>query len=97
MQNDESGKPNAAEDSHAPDAHGDKKYKLIVDQVEHPWPKPVITGLEIKQLAGVDASYGVWQDIPGPNDPPVGDNQQVDLSRPGVERFFTGKKTTTEG
>ena len=76
--------------------HGDV-YKLIVDTHPHTWPKPTITGSEIKQIAGVDSSYGVWQEVPGPNDPPVGDNQSVDLSRPGVERFFTGKKTTTEG
>ena len=97
MQNDEIGKPNAGLDNNEPAVHGDKKYKLIVDQQEHQWLKPVITGLEIKNLAGVDVSYGVWQEVPGPNDPPVGDNQQVDLARPGVERFFTGKKTTTEG
>ena len=74
-----------------------RSYKLIVDHQQHDWPKSLITGLEIKRLAGVDAAYGVWQDVPGPNDPPVGDIQEVDLSGPGLERFFTGKKTTTEG
>lgn len=72
-------------------------YKVIVDQQLHDWPKPQITGTEIKELAGVDPSWGVWQDVPGPNDPPVGDVQVVDLTGPGTERFFTGKKTTTEG
>jgi len=33
----------------------------------------------------------------GPNDPEIGDNQKVDISQPGTEKFFTGKKTTTEG
>ena len=72
-------------------------FKLIIDTHPFTWPNSTITGTEIKQLASVDPSYGVWQEVPGPNDPPVGDNQQVDLTRPGVERFFTGKKTTTEG
>jgi Multiubiquitin len=75
----------------------EQEFKLIIDTHPHTWHKSTITGAEIKNLAGVDPSYGVWQEVPGPNDPPVGDNQQVDLSRPGVERFFTGKKTTTEG
>jgi hypothetical protein len=48
-------------------------------------------------LASVDPAFGVWQEVPGPNDPPVGDAQEVSLTGPGVERFFTGKKTTTEG
>jgi len=74
-----------------------KEYEIIVDDHPHKWPKSTITGLEIKALAGVDVAYGVWQIVPGPDDPPVGDNQEVDLSKPGVERFFTGKKTTTEG
>ncbi len=72
-------------------------FKIIVDQHSHDWPKPTITGAEIKQLACVDMSYGVWQEVPGPTDPAVGDSQEVDLTKPGVERFFTGKKTTTEG
>ena len=79
------------------DKKQEQSYKLIIDTHPHNWPNPTITGAEIKHLAGVDPSYGVWQEVPGPNDPPVGDNQSVDLSRPGVERFFTGKKTTTEG
>lgn len=75
-----------------------EEYKIIVDQKPHDWPKPVITGLEIKKLAGVDlAAYDAWQDIHGPEDRLVKDSDNVDLTPKGVERFFTGKKTTTEG
>lgn len=74
-----------------------KIFRIIVDHKSHEWHEPFITGAQIKVLAGVDSAYGVWQDIPGPIDPPVEDDQQVDLRKPGVERFFTGKKTTTEG
>lgn len=73
-------------------------YEILVDRRPHKWPKPSITGLEIKKLAGVDpATYGAWQDIPGQEDKPIADNEQVDLIERGVEKFFTGKKTTTEG
>lgn len=74
-----------------------KTFKIIIDHTPHDWAEPTITGAQLKELAGVDASYGVWQDLPGPEDPPVEDGQSVDLGEPGVERFFTGKKTTTEG
>ena len=74
-----------------------KEFKIAIDGHPFEWSKPTITGSEIKQLANVDPAYGVWREVPGPNDPPVGDNEQVDLTGPGVERFFTGKKTTTEG
>lgn len=75
----------------------EKSFRIIVDHQPYEWKKPTISGVEIKALVGVDASYGVWQDLAGPDDPPVADNQQVDLTKPGVERFFTGRKTTTEG
>jgi len=73
------------------------EFRIIIDHKPHEWPERFINGAQIKELAGVDRSYGVWQDIPGPIDPPVEDDQRVDLSQPGVEKFFTGKKTTTEG
>jgi len=79
------------------EAKKDKPFKILIDHQPYEWEKSTITGNEIKALAGVDLAYGVWQDIAGPNDPPVGDGQVVDLTKPGNERFFTGKKTTTEG
>lgn len=72
-------------------------FKLVIDTQHFDWQQPTITGTQIKQLVGVDPAYGVWQEIPGPNDPPIGDNQVVPLNEHGENRFFTGKKTTTEG
>ena len=79
------------------DKKPEESFHIIIDHKPHDWREQFITGSQIKQLAGVDPSYGVWQDIPGPKDPPIEDNQKVDLSGKSVERFFTGKKTTTEG
>lgn len=76
----------------------ERRYKIIVDQKPHDWPTQFITGLEVKRLAGVDpAAFDAWLDVRGPEDELINDDQKVDLSRPGVEKFFTGKKTTTEG
>lgn len=73
-------------------------YKIIVDQKPHDWPKPVITGLEIKRLAGVDPeAYDAWQDVRGPEDLLIKDTDKADLTKQGTEKFFTGKKKTTEG
>jgi multiubiquitin len=78
--------------------HEQRRFNIIVDQKRHDWPKPEISGLEIKELAGVDADkYDAWQDVPGPDDLQIKDQQKVDLTKPGTEKFFTGKKTTTEG
>jgi hypothetical protein len=79
--------------------HGEKHgYEIIVDRKPHNWPEPFISGAEIKRLAGVDqATFDAWQDVPGPEDILIADDQKVDLRKPGTEKFFTGKKTTTEG
>ena len=75
-----------------------KQYQILVDQKPHKWPDPTITGGQIKQLAGVNpAEYDAWQDVAGPEDLLLADDDVVDLTKPGAERFFTGKKTTTEG
>lgn len=71
---------------------------IFIDRKKYDCDEDCITGLQIKQLAGVDiATYNVWQDVPGPEDIPIADDQKVDLTEPGAERFFTGKKTSTEG
>ena len=71
---------------------------IFIDRKKYDWDQDTITGLQIKNLAGVDvANYNVWQDVPGPEDLPIADDQSVDLTAPGVEKFFTGKKTSTEG
>ncbi len=73
-------------------------FKIMVDRKPHDWPEPFITGAQIKRLARVDAATcDAWQDVPGPEDLLIADDRKVDLRPPQVERFFTGKKTTTEG
>lgn len=74
-----------------------REFHILIDQKPYVWEESIITGSQIKSLAGVDPSFGVWMEIPGPEDPPVADDQEVSLKDPGVERFFTGKKETREG
>ena len=76
----------------------DHPFKIMIDQKPYDWAEQFITGAQIKQLAGVDMGYGVWLKVPGPGeDQEIGDQEQVDLSQPGREHFFTAPKQTTEG
>jgi hypothetical protein len=76
----------------------DRSFRFVIDGRRFEWGAPLITGLKLKQLAGVDPqAYGVWLEVRGGEDRPVDNAETVDLEAPGVERFFTGKKTTTEG
>ena len=73
-------------------------YEVLIDRKPHNWAERFITGADIKNLAGVDqVTYEAWQDVPGPEDLPIADDMKVDLHKNKIERFFTGKKTTTEG
>jgi hypothetical protein len=75
-----------------------KPYKILIDHKPHEWPNAVITGADIKQLAGVDQNaFEAWQDVPGPEDLLIGNADEVDLTKPGNEKFFVIKKSTTEG
>lgn len=81
--------------------HG-KQYDLIVNRAEHKWPKEVITGSEIKQLASSPPDWVVNQIVEGPGeDPEVGNDQQVHLDHDappkGKKKFTTRKPSTSPG
>ena len=77
---------------------GSASYRIELDGRVIEWGKPVISGLVLKKLAGVDpAKYGVWLEVRGSDDKPIGDSELTDLAREGLERFFTGIVQTTEG
>lgn len=77
---------------------GSASYRFELDGQVIEWGKPVISGLVLKKLAGVDpAKYGVWLEVRGADDKPIGDSELIDLAPKGLERFFTGIVQTTEG
>lgn len=78
--------------------HSDRSFRFDLDGTIFEWGTGRIQGRVLKTLAKVDLStYGVWQEVPGTDDLPIGDNQFADLTSEGVERFFTGIIKTTEG
>jgi len=77
----------------------DSSYRILIDDRETEWGQKTISGHALKILAGVDsATYGVWLEVRGGGEDQLVSNEDlIDLSRPGVERFFTGLRETTEG
>src|SRR5262245_8269768 len=75
-----------------------QEYEIIVDNKPFTWPQPKITGAEAKGLVHANPDYGVWLVVRGPaEDEEIADNQSVDLTKPGTEKFITGPKRSTEG
>lgn len=77
---------------------GAESYRLELDGLVREWGAGAITGRVLKRLAGVTQSgYGVWLEVRGQEDRPVADDELVRLDEKGLERFFTGTTTSTEG
>lgn len=72
-------------------------FRFILDGRGYEWGAAEISGRTLKELAEVDAGYGVWLEVRGGDDRPIEDEDHANLSRKGLERFFTGKKQSTEG
>lgn len=74
-------------------------FHILVNHKPHQWPQSVISGTEIKKLAGMEGDdYDAWRVMGGKaEDELVGDQNPVTLSEPGVEKFLVLKAATTEG
>ena len=76
----------------------DRSFFFTIDGRRFQWGASFITGFQLKKLANVDPNtYGVWQETKSPEDRKIENCELVDLTQTGVESFFTGKQTTTEG
>jgi Multiubiquitin len=76
----------------------DRAFFFTLDGQKIEWPASTITGRKLKDLAKVDpATYEVWQEVRGADDRAIEDRELLSLEAQGTERFFTGRKTTTEG
>jgi hypothetical protein len=67
-----------------------KQYKLNVDGRQLETTEPRLTGLQIKALAGVDATFALYLEGKGQHpDQPISDSELVDLEAHGREAFYT--------
>lgn len=79
----------------APGPHGPKVYRFKVDGQQFESVNQIITGLELRQLAGLTADTELYVDVPhGWQDHFVSCDDQVDLGKPGIEKFITLRKKT---
>ncbi len=73
-------------------------YRFVIDGERIEWGTNLISGLKLKQIAKVDPkTYAIWQEIRGGEDLPLNNEDIIDLSEKGVERFFTVIEQTTAG
>jgi hypothetical protein len=74
----------------------DRSFRFELDGRIFEWGGTLISGMTLKKLAEVDlATYGVWLNVPHGEHRLIGDNELIDLSAPGVEKFCTDIRVIT--
>lgn len=75
----------------------DRLFKFTIDNRQMEWGKPLISGLIVRRLAAVGPEYAIYLEVRGGQDREIQDQDIIDLSKPGIERFITVIRETTEG
>lgn len=72
-----------------------KEYKFSVDSRPFETEHSQLTGLQLKALASVDVTFGIFLEAHGnDSDRQIADGEVVDLAKPGNERFYTTPAAT---
>lgn len=67
-----------------------EKLRFTVNGNMHEWSEQFITGKQIREVANIDADDKIFLDNKKPYiDNLIDDEEQVDLARPSIERFYT--------
>lgn len=70
-----------------------KFYHLMINGTNHKWEQPLILGSQIKQLGGIEPTADLYLEGKGHQpDELIADEQQVNLSNPGIEKFYSREK-----
>lgn len=73
-----------------PGSHEPKIYRFKVDGQQFESVNQIITGLELRQLAGLTTDTELYIDVPhGWQDHFVSCDDQIDLGKPGIDKFIT--------
>lgn len=76
----------------------DRSFRFELDSKRQDWGAPKISETTLRKLAGVSEKYRVWEEGQGKaDDRMLEKGEMVDLTMPGVERFYTGIPNTDAG
>lgn len=72
--------------------HGHQKhgFQITINSKKHEWPEPSITGRDIRKIGDIPPEDEIFLKKPK-EDEPVEDADKVDLSKEGVEHFYSEK------
>jgi hypothetical protein len=73
-----------------PDEHT-KNYKFFVDSKQYESTSRNITGAQLRVIAQIPPTYGIFQEEHGQDKPDlqITDSSSIDLGAPGNDKFYT--------
>lgn len=75
-----------------------EKYKFKIDNEVQEWDKPFITGAEIRAIPpGIPSTMDLFIKYPGKPGELVENDKVINLSEPGIEKFYTQASQSTPG
>lgn len=75
-----------------------KEYKLKVENKEYDWPNQFISGAEVRGLGpGIPADMDLFLKEHGKVGRLISNDEKVDLSNPGIERFYAQNASSEAG
>lgn len=67
-----------------------KKYQLFVDNDKYEWEKSIITGSELRVLAGIPDNAEIYMKVPSKPDAAISNDTTIDLEKHhGPAKFST--------
>lgn len=72
----------------------DREFKFTLENDQVQWGKPVISGAALYQLGHAKAGDAIFLDVRGGEDRLIERTDLVDLTAPGIERFYIERRIT---
>jgi len=75
-----------------------KKFKFKIENTVYEWDRQIITGAEVRTVGpGIPDNMDLFLKIAGKPGKLIEKNEPVDLSKPGIEKFYTQEASSTAG
>jgi hypothetical protein len=75
-----------------------KSYKFKIDETNHEWEEAIITGAQLRALPpGVPDNMDLYLKEPGKPGRLIERDDEVDLSQPGRDKFYTQDASSEAG
>lgn len=74
----------------------DPKFKYTIDGKHGESENPIVTEVNLRAVGNVPDDYEVYLEVKGPGDDELVKGQ-VDISKPGREKFYSTKPNTNNG